>query len=45
MVIFAIAFAYIGNRIGGAGDPCGRPALKGLGLLSHQNRKIKFYLM
>jgi hypothetical protein len=27
-----IAFAYIRNRIGEAGDPCGRPALKGLGV-------------
>jgi hypothetical protein len=32
IVGFIIAFAYIINRIGEAGDPCDRPALKGLGV-------------
>jgi hypothetical protein len=32
IVGFIIAFAYIRNRIGEAGDPYGRPALKGLGV-------------
>jgi hypothetical protein len=32
MVGFIIAFAYIRKRICEAGDPCGRPALKGFGV-------------
>jgi hypothetical protein len=43
MVGLIIAFAYIRNRFGQAGDPCGKPALKGLGVYikpSKQKDKI-----